>query len=137
MIEIKFFEIDGSDDVFAAALDVYQTCGFLDEDDNLEMILNSAYCGVVYLDDIPVGVGRVISDDIRYSLICDLNIIKKYQNKGCGKALAIALAEKAKTNRVFLTTDPKDPGLKEFYQKAGFKLSEGESVFKWPKNNKI
>jgi ribosomal protein S18 acetylase RimI-like enzyme len=133
MIEVKIFDPLDCGDEIDHAESVYQACGFDDADENIEMILNSAYVGVVYLDRKPVGVGRVISDKVRHSLIVDLNVIKEFRNKGCGKALAIALAKHAKTPNIFLTTDPNNPTLPQFYKKSGFEFREGAHVFEWPK----
>lgn len=132
-IEVKIFDPLDCGDEFDHAQIAYEACGFDDADENIEMILNSAYVGVVYLNSKPVGVGRVISDNIRHSLIVDLNVAKEYQGKGYGKALVVALAKHAKTKHINLTTDPNNPTLPEFYKKCGFTFCEGESVFEWPK----
>ena len=135
-MEVKIFEQGNCNGIVGEASTVYKACGFWDEDENTAMILNSTYIGIVYLDGKPVGIGRVISDNVRHSLIVDLNVVKSYQGKGCGKALVIALAKHAKTKHVNLTTDPNNPTLPEFYKKCGFKLCEDEFVFKWNKSKK-
>lgn len=135
MIEVKIFDIASCDGYVEDALSVYNSCNFQDDNMIMEMVLNSAYFGVVYLDGEPVGVGRVISDNIRHSFIVDLNVVKEYQDKGCGKALVIELAKHANTLHVNLTTDPTNSTLPEFYRKCGFEFCEGELVFEWPKKS--
>lgn len=96
-----------------------------------KIIEGSRTIGIAFSGKEVIGFGRIVGDGVRFSYIVDLNVLDLHRNKGIGTELVQKLAESAKTRFVELTTDPNIDWLKEFYQKAGFKLSEGEYVFEW------
>ena len=132
MVKVKIYDSKNEQDFVELAARLYQQCGFQDEKMNTDALIGSSYFGIAYLDDKPVGVGRVISDKVHHSLIVDLNIRKEFRGKGCGKALVIALARNAKTRNIILGTDPMNPTLPEFYRKAGFEKLGDSHLFRWP-----
>ena len=133
-MDIKVYKKDQYKEIVKIGVDLLSHMGFPDEEKDHKAIMNSSRVGIVYDGEIPVGIGRVISDETQSSFIVDVNILKEFRRKGFGKALVIALARSVDTKNIMLTTDPRDPGLEEFYEKIGFKLSAGERVFEWSKN---
>lgn len=134
MIEIKILRKDGIKKEFGLCIKAYDLAGFKDEEHVKIMVEDSQKIGLAYYNGEIAGIGRIIGDRVRVSYVVDLIILEKYRGKGIGKKLVQELAKSAKTTFVSLTNDPKNQGLKEFYKKAGFKESIGESVFEWMNN---
>lgn len=131
MIEIKILKKDEIKRDLDLCLRAYVLVGFTDEEYSKIMIEDAQKIGLAYYNGELAGIGRIIGDRVRVNYIVDLVILEKNRGKGIGKRLVQELAKSAKTTFVALTNDPKNQGLKEFYKKAGFKESEGESVFEW------
>ena len=130
---VKIFKKDQFNEIVDVGVDLLSRMGFPDEEKDYTAIMNSSRVGIVYNNDVPVGIGRVISDEVQSSFLVDVNILENKRRQGFGKALVIALAKSVDTKNIMLTTDPRDPGLEEFYKEIGFKLSSREQVFEWPK----
>lgn len=131
MIEIKILKKDEIKKKFDLCLKAYMLAGFTDEEYSKIMIEDAQKIGLAYYNGELAGIGRIIGDRVRVSYIVDLVVLEKHRGKGIGKKLVQELARSAKTTFVALTNDSKNQGLKEFYKKAGFKESIGESVFGW------
>jgi aralkylamine N-acetyltransferase len=130
MMEIKIFKTEKNKK--SDLLKAYSLAGGYGDKKNIKrMISNSRVIGLAYHNKNIAGVGRVIGDGLRFSYIVDLFVLEKYRGLGIGKKLVQELAKSTKANFITLTNDPRDPGLKDFYAKAGFKESKGESVFEW------
>lgn len=133
-IKINFYKKAMIPEISTSVADFYRRNDFSDEFGNIkQMILNSQGLAVAYKSDKIVGTGRIVGDGIRFAYIVDLVVNDSYQKQGIGTQIVQTLAKNAKTLWVELTTDPRDPGLIDFYKKAGFKLSEDEYLFYWPK----
>lgn len=131
MIEIKILKREGIIKDFDLCIKAYRLVGFTDEEYVKIMVEDSQIVGLAYYKSELAGVGRIVGDRVQVSYIVDIIILEKYRGKGIGKKLVQELANSAKTKYVSLTNDPAKQGLKEFYKKAGFKESVGESVFEW------
>ncbi|HLC38542.1 MAG TPA: GNAT family N-acetyltransferase [Patescibacteria group bacterium] len=137
MIEIKIYkknQIAKQIDKFVLE---YNSIGYKDRIFVRKMLLSSLFLGIAYLNNKAVGLGRIIGDGVRYSFIVDVMVNDDYRGKGVGKKLVQKLARTNNTTFIQLNNDPKDPGLKEFYQKVGFKMSKDIHVFEWPNNKKV
>lgn len=132
-MKIKIYSKDQIKSNLDEIVSFYKSVGFHGLHHIDQIILNSVSIGMAFENGKPVGIGRTLGDAIRFTYIVDLVINKDRRGEGIGKALVQALAKNANTQYIDLTTDPNNPTLPEFYRKAGFELSEGEKVFKWPK----
>lgn len=131
MLEIKILQRDGIKKDFDLCVKAYMLAGFTNEEYVKIMVEDAQKVGLAYYKNELVGVGRIVGDRVQVSYIVDVIILEKYRKKGIGKKLVQELARFANTAYISLTNDPKNQGLKEFYKKAGFKESIGESVFEW------
>lgn len=87
---------------------------------------NTLYCVMVYADDKPVGMGRIIGDDGCFYQITDMAILPAYQKRGLGAMILRALlayldAHAPPTAYVSLMADHGTPA---FYRKFGFICTE-------------
>jgi len=97
-------------------------------------ILGAQIISLAFIGDDIVGAAKVVGDGVRFSTIVDLVVGKQYRGQGVGTDLVQSLAKSCDTFHVNLYTDPNDPGLTDFYKKAGFELVEGVYDFEWPKD---
>ena len=135
-MEIKLYKKDEIKSVLNIAQDFCREVLYSADDRISEALSNSVSLVLAYEDNKVIGIGRTIGDGHRFTNIVDLVVKKDHRGNGVGTALVQILAKNAGTRIVNLTTDPNDPGLEEFYKKAGFVLSEGEKVFEWESNNR-
>lgn len=131
MVEIKILKKEEIKKEFNLCVKAYDLVGFTDEEYIKTMIEDSLVVGLAFYGGELAGVGRIVGDRAEVSFIVNLIILEKYQRKGIGKKLVQDLAKSSEASSILLTNNPKDQGLKEFYKKAGFKESIGESVFEW------
>lgn len=135
-IRVQYYKMAEIRKIAVQVADFYRQNNFTDEFGNIEqMILNSQGLAVAYSSDKIVAAGRIVGDAIRFAYIVDLVVNDSHQKRGIGTRVVQILAKNAKTFWIELTTDPNDPGLVDFYKKAGFELSKGEHVFEWPKTD--
>ena len=87
-------------------------------------ICNSWYSVSIYHDKNLIGFGRIISDGIYQTLICDVMIHPDYQKQGIGKKLMKALLSKCEKEGIKWVQLFCAKGKQEFYQKLGFKTRE-------------
>ncbi len=90
---------------------------------------NSSFKCFIYDDGKLVGAGRVLSDGIDVSYICDVAIHPDYQGKKIGKAIMEKILEYSKDcNKIILFASV---GKEPFYAKLGFdKLDTAMAIFK-------
>ncbi len=89
-----------------------------------------------FLDDTIVGFDRAISDGQYQSAIYDVVVLPKYQGKGIGKSIMVALLEKLPRSAPVLIYAA--PGKQEFYRKLGFgKLKTGMGLFPNPEVSRL
>lgn len=91
-------------------------------EDVTQALEKTLFSVVIYDDDVPVGIGRIVGDDRIVFFIKDVVVDPSYQNKSIGTAIMKALMEyiegKACNNAyVGLMSTPKKEG---FYKKFGF-----------------
>lgn len=87
---------------------------------------NSIFGVVVYFNNVPIGIGRIIGDGGCFFEITDMAVLPEHQHKGVGtlimNALVTWLMENAPaTAYVSLMADHGTP---EFYAKFGFTKAE-------------
>lgn len=87
---------------------------------------NTLFGVVVYRDDTPVGIGRVIGDSGCFYEITDMAVLPAHQKKGVGDMIMRAImaylhANAPKTAYVSLMADHGTP---HFYARYGFKFAE-------------
>lgn len=87
---------------------------------------NSLFGVVVYDDDTPIGIGRVIGDGGCFYEITDIAVLPAHQKKGIGDMIMRAIMDylhvhAPKTAYVSLMADHGTP---HFYARYGFKFAE-------------
>lgn len=114
----------------------YRDCGYEDGWGAIrKAILGSEMVALAYDGGRVIGAGKMIGDGSRFSVIVDLVVDKEYRAKGIGTEIVQTLAKASTASHINLYSDPKDPGLMDFYRKAGFEYIEGQFAFKWSRNS--
>jgi GNAT superfamily N-acetyltransferase len=87
---------------------------------------NSIYSVVVYFDNEPMGIGRVIGDGGCFFEITDMAVLPEHQKKGVGALIMNALVNFLHSNApsTAYVSLMADHGTPHFYEKYGFTLSE-------------
>ena len=87
---------------------------------------NSIYSVVVYFDNKPIGIGRVIGDGGCFFEVTDIAVLPEHQKKGVGVMIMEALVSYLKNNApsTAYVSLMADHGTPHFYEKFGFTLSE-------------
>jgi GNAT superfamily N-acetyltransferase len=67
-----------------------------------------------------IGYGRVISDGVYQSFICDLIVSPAYQNRGIGSTILKKLLFKCKSENIVMVHLFSAVGKSEFYKNYGF-----------------
>ena len=98
--------------------------GSYDDEVSKKALANTMYSVSVYDDDIIIGYGRLIGDNICYLYIHDIMVVPKYQNQKIGTKIMRKLLEKVEEIklenpylRVYLGASK---GKEKFYEKFGF-----------------
>ncbi|MFL9925194.1 GNAT family N-acetyltransferase [Herbaspirillum lusitanum] len=86
---------------------------------------NGLFSVVVYAEDVPVGIGRIIGDGGCFFEVVDIAVLPQHQKKGLGHMIMQRLmqyihATALPTAYVSLMADHGTP---EFYRKYGFEAS--------------
>lgn len=87
-------------------------------------ICNSWFSTSIYEDDNLIGYGRIISDGIYQTFICDVMVHPDYQRKGVGTMVMDALLEQCQKENIKWIQLFCAKGKQPFYQKLGFKERE-------------
>lgn len=90
-------------------------------------ICNSWYSVSIYHDSNLIGFGRMISDGIYQTLICDVMVHPEYQKQGIGKMLIESLLIKCNEEGIKWVQLFCAKGKEEFYQKLGFLSRESDA----------
>ncbi len=89
-------------------------------------LANSLFAIVVYYDDIPIGLGRVIGDGGCFFEVTDIAVLPEHQKKGIGDMIMNSIMDylretAPKTAYVSLMADHGTP---HFYKRYGFNFAE-------------
>ncbi|USL45467.1 GNAT family N-acetyltransferase [Priestia megaterium] len=107
--------------------------GLYTDDQLFKAITNSWYAISVYLNDELIAFGRIISDGIYQTLICDVIVHPLYQKQGFGKRVVENLLEKCRVENIKWVQLFSARGKQDFYKKVGFKERDieapGMSIF--------
>jgi N-acetylglutamate synthase-like GNAT family acetyltransferase len=90
-------------------------------------ICNSWYSISIYHNRKLIGFGRIISDGIYQTLICDVMVHPEYQGQGMGKKIIEALLKKCEEEGIKWVQLFCAKGKQEFYHKLGFISRESEA----------
>ncbi|MDM5331552.1 GNAT family N-acetyltransferase [Neobacillus sp. CF12] len=74
-----------------------------------------------------IGYGRIISDGIYQTLICDVMVHPKYQKQGIGKKVMKTLLKKCGKEGIKWVQLFCANGKQDFYKKLGFKSRDSEA----------
>lgn len=101
--------------------------GLFSQDQLYEGICNSWYQISVYNEQQLIGFGRIISDGVYQTFICDVMIHPDYQGKGVGKKLMQALVKHCEQKGIRWVQLFCAQGKQSFYEKLGFTEREREA----------
>ena len=91
------------------------------------MLKHSSVVVSVWENDQLIGFGRATSDEIYRSVLWDVVVDKKYQNKGLGRKIVQTILFNPKISRVekvyIMTTN-----CKVFYNNIGFKIEKEQNL---------
>lgn len=89
-------------------------------------LANSIYSVVVYFDQKPMGIGRIIGDRGCFFEITDMAVLPEHQKKGVGALIMNALVDYLHSNApgTAYVSLMADHGTPHFYEKYGFTLAE-------------
>ena len=87
---------------------------------------NSIFGVVVYFNNFPIGIGRIIGDGGCFFEITDMAVLPDHQHKGVGKLIMDSLVAWLKENAPITAyvSLMADHGTPEFYEKFGFTKAE-------------
>ena len=87
---------------------------------------NTIFGIVVYSDERPIGIGRIIGDGGCFYEVTDIAVVPEHQKKGVGVMIMEALVGYLKKNApsTAYVSLIADHGTPHFYEKFGFTLSE-------------
>jgi ribosomal protein S18 acetylase RimI-like enzyme len=109
---------------------LYETTGWnnnqrnFPEDDLFNAIKNSWYTICAYHNNQLIGFGRIISDGIYQTFICDLIVQPQFQDQGIGKEILEKLINHCKVNKIKWIQLTCAQGKAPFYEKFGFKARQ-------------
>lgn len=82
-------------------------------------------------DDTLLGIGRLITDYVRYGFIVDVIVEEQYQGRGIGKAIMLAIIDKCRALQLESVNLWPTSGKIDFYRKLGFiPLSNDQPLMK-------
>lgn len=87
-------------------------------------ICNNWFSTSIYDKENLIGYGRIISDGIYQTFICDVMVHPDYQRKGVGTMVMDALLEQCQKENIKWVQLFCAKGKQPFYQKLGFKERE-------------
>ncbi len=90
-------------------------------------ICNSWYSVSIYHDRSLIGFGRIISDGIYQTLICDVMVHPEYQTQGIGTKIMNALLKKCDKEGIKWVQLFCAKGKQDFYKKLGFVTRDVEA----------
>ncbi|APH04907.1 GNAT family N-acetyltransferase [Bacillus weihaiensis] len=107
--------------------------GLFTYDQLYEAICNSWFSASIYHNNKLIAYGRILSDGIYQTFICDVMVLPEYQGQGIGRKVIELLLEKCKENGIQWVQLFSAKGKQEFYLKLGFTIRDqaapGMSIF--------
>ncbi len=87
---------------------------------------NTIHGVVVYHNQTPVGIGRIIGDGGCFFEITDMAVLPEHQGQGIGRMIMQALVDWLQSNapKTAYVSLMADHGTPEFYQRFGFTMAE-------------
>ena len=113
--------------LYNAATAEWRGNGLYTDEQLYSAICNSWYAVSIYHDRRLIGFGRIISDGIYQTLICDVMVHPEYQNQGIGTEIMNALLNKCEKEGVKWIQLLSAKGKQGFYEKFGFATREDEA----------
>jgi GNAT superfamily N-acetyltransferase len=122
IMDFEFSELNPTKDDFVS---LHQTTGWNAKglytyDQLYTAISNSWYSVSIYHNKNLIGFGRIISDGIYQTLICDVMVHPAYQKQGIGKKVMKALLKKCDKEGIKWVQLFCAKGKQDFYMKLGF-----------------
>lgn len=90
-------------------------------------ICNSWHTVSIYCNTNLIGFGRILSDGIYQTFICDVMVDPDYQNMGIGRKVITALLDKCDSSGIKWVQLFSAKGKQHFYQKFGFEERDMDS----------
>lgn len=112
--------------------DLYETTGwnkaFNFSDDTLhKAISNSRYSVSARMEGNLVGYGRIVSDGLYQTFICDVIVHPEFQGKGIGKNIVQRLMNHCKESNLTFIQLSCAKGKIGFYEKFGFRVRPSDA----------
>lgn len=111
----------------------------IEEEQVKKAIQNSMINVSVFCDNLCVGVGRIVGDNVLKGMLTDVMVLKEYQGKGVGRLIVTNLINKLdsmvlKGDAFQLEASP-SYGKRDFYVKCGmkYKPENQDGVYIWIK----
>jgi N-acetylglutamate synthase-like GNAT family acetyltransferase len=101
--------------------------GLYSKEQLYKAICNSWYAISVYEKDELIGFGRIISDGVYQTFICDVMVHPGYQNQGIGRTIIKKLLKKCEDEGMKKVHLFSAKGKYDFYKKLGFREREQEA----------
>lgn len=128
-MDIEFSELKPTKDDF---IRLHQTTGWNAKglytyDQLYTAICNSWYSVSIYCENNLIGYGRILSDGIYQTLICDVMVHPEYQKQGTGKKVMKLLMKKCDEEGIKWVQLFCAKGKQDFYKKLGFNSRDAEA----------
>lgn len=114
-------------DLYKEATSEWSSQGLYTYDELYRAICNSWYYVSIYHDTRLIGFGRIISDGIYQTLICDVMVLPEYQNHGVGAKIMETLLNKCDEKGIKWVQLLSAGGKQGFYEKFGFTARDAGS----------
>ncbi|MGG3574849.1 GNAT family N-acetyltransferase [Bacillus gobiensis] len=101
--------------------------GYYTKDQLYKAICNSWYSVSIYRKDELIGFGRVVSDGVYQTFICDVMVHPDYQKQGIGRTILKNLLKKCQDEGMKKVQLFSAKGKHSFYKKLGFTEREPEA----------
>lgn len=110
--------------LYEAATKEWGSHGLYTDDQLYSAICNNWYAVSIYHDGRLIGFGRIISDGIYQTLICDVMVLPEYQSQGIGTLIMNTLLDKCRESGMKWVQLLSAVGKKGFYEKLGFSVRD-------------
>ena len=108
--------------------------------EQVEKAINNSMVNIsIFENDICIGIGRVVGDNILKGMLTDIMVKKDYHGKGVGKIIVTSLIDgirdKLEEGELFQLEASPTKGNRDFYIKCGlkYKPENQDGVYLWIK----